>query len=107
MQQMGKLVDPATGKAEPNLDMAQQTIDLLTMLEAKTKGNLDKDEERLLKETLSSLQLTYVETAAKLPPPQPAPAAEAQAPVAETKAAASADESKAKPEEPKFHKKYN
>ena len=62
IQQMGKLVDPGTGKAEINLDAAQATIDMLDMLEARTRGNLDAEETRLLKDTLMSLKMNYVET---------------------------------------------
>ena len=62
IQQMGKLVDPGTGKAETNLEAAQATIDMLDMLFTKTKNNLDADEEKLMKETLASLKLNFVET---------------------------------------------
>ncbi|MFH1477535.1 MAG: DUF1844 domain-containing protein [Verrucomicrobiota bacterium] len=62
IQQMGKLVDPATGKAATNLDAAQATIDMLDMLLAKTKNNLDAEEEKLMKDTLSSLKINFVET---------------------------------------------
>jgi len=62
MQQLGKLVNPAAGKADLNLAAAQTTIDTLDMLSAKTGGNLDKDEARLLKDTIASLKMNYVET---------------------------------------------
>ncbi len=62
IQQMGKLVDPSTGKAEINLEAAQATIDMLDMLEARTRGNLDAEETRLLKDTLMSLKMNYVES---------------------------------------------
>jgi len=62
IQQMGKLVDPATGKAAINLEAAQATIDMLDMLFTKTKNNLDAAEEKLMKETLASLKLNFVET---------------------------------------------
>ncbi len=62
IQQMGKLVDPGTGKAEINLEAAQATIDMLDMLEARTRGNLDAEETRLLKDTLMSLKMNYVES---------------------------------------------
>jgi len=67
MQQLGKLMNPATKKVELDLAGAQTSIDLLTMLSEKTKGNLDKEEERLLKDTLSALQMNYVETAESAP----------------------------------------
>ena len=62
MQQLGKLVNPAEGKAAINLDAAQATIDALDMLAAKTKGNLDNDEARMMSDTLSMLKMNFVET---------------------------------------------
>jgi len=59
---MGLAPDPATGKSQsPNLTMARQTIDTLELLEEKTRGNLDMDEQRLLKSLLYELRLRYVE----------------------------------------------
>ena len=63
MQQLGKLVNPLTGKTEINLQGAKATIDLLEMLQAKTAGNLNQDEANLLRSTLSNLQLNYVDEA--------------------------------------------
>jgi len=48
------------GKAEVNLPLARQTIDLLGILEHKTKGNLTGEEERLLAQVLYDLRLRYV-----------------------------------------------
>lgn len=62
IQQMGKLADPGTGKAETNLEAAQATIDMLDMLEARTRGNLDAEETRLIKDTIMSLKMNYVES---------------------------------------------
>jgi len=108
LQQLGKIINPMTGKTGIHLEAAQATIDMLVMLEAKTRGNLDADESRLLKNTLASLQMNYVETAqspaaqqaaepaqqeaAATPPP---PAHEATAPV---------DDKDQK--NPRFHKTY-
>jgi hypothetical protein len=41
--------------------MARQTIDLLSLLEQKTKGNLTGEEERLLEQALYDLRMRYVE----------------------------------------------
>ncbi len=62
MQQLGQLVNPASGKAERHLDAAQVTIDLLDMLAAKTRGNLGTAESKMLQDTLMSLKMTFVET---------------------------------------------
>lgn len=61
MQHMGKIMNPLTHKVERHLDAAQQAIDLLDMLAAKTKGNLDDAEDKLLKHMLGDLKLNYVE----------------------------------------------
>ncbi len=58
---LGEVPDPATGKQQEDLAMAKQTIDLLSMLEEKTQGNLTTDEENLLKHILYDLRLRYVQ----------------------------------------------
>lgn len=57
---MGEIPNPETGLVNANLSAAKQTIDILGMLEDKTKGNLDEDEATLLTEVLSSLRLAFV-----------------------------------------------
>ena len=61
MMHLGKIMNPATGKLERDLVQAKFTIDILGMLEEKTKGNLTKDEADLLRTTLANLRLNYVE----------------------------------------------
>ena len=56
----GEIPDPTTGKKKKNLPMAKQTIDILAMLEQKTKGNLADDESQLLKNMLYDLRMRYV-----------------------------------------------
>ena len=62
MQHLGKTLNPVTHKIEKSLDAAQATIDMLDMLEAKTKGNLTDMEAKLLRGVLAELKLNYVET---------------------------------------------
>ena len=62
MQHLGKTLSPVTNKIEKNLPAAQSTIDMLDMLEAKTRGNLSEAEAKLLKGVLAELKLNYVET---------------------------------------------
>ncbi|MCK4619528.1 MAG: DUF1844 domain-containing protein [Desulfobacterales bacterium] len=57
---LGAMEDPATGKKVKNLPMGKQTIDILGMMEEKTKGNLSKEEENLLKNILYDLRIIYV-----------------------------------------------
>jgi hypothetical protein len=58
--QLGIIEDPMTGIKEKNLSLAKQTIDILGMLDEKTKGNLNKDEEMMLKNILYDLRMMYV-----------------------------------------------
>jgi len=58
---LGDYPDPATGKNEVDLPLAKQTIDLIALLEEKTRGNLTKDEESLIKHILYDLRLRYVQ----------------------------------------------
>ena len=56
------VVKGAEGQA-PDLTQAQEIIDILTMLESKTKGNLAAEEEALLQEALYTLRIKFVERA--------------------------------------------
>ncbi len=77
---MGKIANPATGKVERDLDAARGFIDILVMLKTKTKGNLTKDEERIITSTVSDLQLNFVKEKEKPEPkPETAPAGEEKA----------------------------
>jgi len=58
---LGELPHPETEKAEPNLVLAKQTIDILGMLQAKTRGNLTPEEEKVLEHLLLDLRLRYVQ----------------------------------------------
>ena len=60
MVALGKLKHPATGTVERNLEQAKFIIDLLGILQHKTKGNLDASESNLLEQALSALRLNYV-----------------------------------------------
>ncbi len=57
---MGEIPNPVDNKTEKNFPVAQQTIDILSLLEEKTKGNLTEDESRLFSEILAALKLSYV-----------------------------------------------
>ena len=58
----GDVPDPVTGKpAEASLPAAQQMIDILCVLEAKTQGNLDQAEQGLVESMLYDLRMRYVE----------------------------------------------
>ena len=57
---LGAIEDPASGAKNKNLPMAKQTIDILSMLQEKTVGNLSEEEESLLKNILYDLRMMYV-----------------------------------------------
>lgn len=61
MYQMGKIVSPVSGKIEKDMEQARISIDLLTMLQEKTKGNLLEDEKRIIDSTVYNLQMNYVD----------------------------------------------
>jgi uncharacterized protein DUF1844 len=50
-------------ESEPNLPLAKHSIDMLAMLQEKTRGNLSVDEQRLLENGLTELRFRYVQAA--------------------------------------------
>jgi Domain of unknown function (DUF1844) len=75
---LGQIPNPKTGEGEVNLDLAKMFIDQLAMIQEKTRGNLTNEEATVLRNTLSNLQMVYVEVAEQAPkggpqPKQPAP----------------------------------
>jgi hypothetical protein len=65
LMHLGEVPHPDTEKVERDLPLAKQNIDLLGLLEEKTKGNLTGDEERLLHQVLFDLRMRYVELTKK------------------------------------------
>jgi len=60
----GDLPDPATGQLSPlNLDGAAQMIEILAMLDQKTRGNLTAEERQVLEQVLYELRLRFVDKA--------------------------------------------
>jgi Domain of unknown function (DUF1844) len=58
----GDLPDPVSGqRAEPNLEGAAQMIEILSLLEAKTRGNLTAEERQVLEQVLYELRLRFVD----------------------------------------------
>src|SRR5437016_7455209 len=89
MMLLGKTPHPETGQTVRDLDAAKLFIDQLEMLEVKTKGNLSAEESNLLKQTLMTLRLSFVEAADAPPPAEPKKATpEPIQPASETAAAA-------------------
>ncbi len=61
LQQMGKLMNPITGKVERDLRQARITIDMIAMIQKKTSGNLSAEEKRLVDNILMDLQMNFVD----------------------------------------------
>jgi Domain of unknown function (DUF1844) len=96
---LGQIPNPKTGEGEVNLELAKMFIDQLEMIREKTRGNLSNEESTVLRNTLSNLQMVYVDVAQKedksttqpvtpqpeqmTPPPQPPTSAESP-PIAST-----------------------
>ena len=57
---LGEVPNPYTNKKEEDVDAARHTIDILSMLEEKTKGNLSKDEQQLLESVIYELRMKFM-----------------------------------------------
>jgi hypothetical protein len=57
---LGEVPNPYTNKKEEDVDAARHTVDILSMLQQKTKGNLSKDEEQLLDSVLYELRIKFM-----------------------------------------------
>lgn len=98
---MGTVPHPQTGQTVRDIEAARLFIDQLEMLEVKTKGNLTKEEDQLLKQSLMGLRMAFVE-AIEAPAPE---AKKAEAP-AENKIEAGAQPAADEESKKKFTKKY-
>jgi hypothetical protein len=59
---LGDLADPATGKtSDVNLEGAAQMIEILSLLEEKTRGNLTAEERQVLEQVLYELRMRFVQ----------------------------------------------
>ena len=112
MMLLGKVAHPESGQFMQDIDSAKMFIDQLEMLEAKTKGNLNRQEEGLLKQALSALHMAFVEAVDGSPAetqPVPNEAASAAAPakeIAPDAPKAAAEAPSAEESRKKFSKKY-
>ena len=67
---MGAMRDPMTGQVHQDLNQAQTMIDMLGMVDEKTRGNLAKEEAEMLKEVLDEVRMHFVRLT-QPPPPNP------------------------------------
>jgi hypothetical protein len=58
---LGEVGDPVTGETHKNLPAAGQMVDLLTVVQEKTQGNLEPDESQLVDTLLYELRLKFIE----------------------------------------------
>ena len=106
MMLLGKIAHPESGQVYKDVEAARLFIDQLEMLEAKTRGNLTKEESGMLKQSLMNLRLAFVEAVESGEPApkseKPAQPAADSPPSTGTSSAESAEEEHRK----KFSKKY-
>jgi hypothetical protein len=57
---LGEVPNPYTNKKEEDLEAARHTVDILGMLQEKTKGNLSSEEEQLLESVLYEVRMKYM-----------------------------------------------
>lgn len=62
LSNLGQIPDPQTGKAMIYKPLAQHLIDMLGILDEKTKGNLTADEQEMLTDVLTQLRILFVQT---------------------------------------------
>ena len=63
---LGEVPNPYTNKKEEDVEAARHTIDILTMLEQKTRGNLAKEEQQLLETVLYELRMKFMAKTARI-----------------------------------------
>jgi hypothetical protein len=79
LMMLGEVPNPQTGETMRDLEAARMFIDQLEMLEFKTKGNLSKQEEQLLNQSLTGLRMAFVEAIEKESAGSPQPSSSAAA----------------------------
>jgi hypothetical protein len=67
--QLGLLAGPGGQRIPPDLVNARRTIDMLEVLQLKTRGNLSSDENQMLDDALYELRMTFVEVQKRLTQP--------------------------------------
>jgi hypothetical protein len=107
---LGQIPNPKTGEGEVNLPLAQMFIDQLAMIQEKTRGNLTNEEATVLRNTLSNLQMAFVEVARMqsggASSAEPAPPADASEPPESASETSAAAESSPPPDETESKKKF-
>jgi hypothetical protein len=108
---LGQIPNPQTGQGEVNLELAKMFIDQLAMVQEKTRGNLTNEESAVLRNTLSNLQMAFVEVSQQTrgeeagASPQPESKPEMPAPE-QASSSEKADEPEVPPAESESRKKF-
>ncbi len=111
---LGQIPNPQTGKGEVNLELAKMFIDQLVMIQEKTRGNLTNEETAVLRNTLSNLQMAFVEvsrqaregTSESATAPEPEVDAEAAEPAAPSPSSETAEPPSAPSVDSESRKKF-
>jgi hypothetical protein len=111
---LGQIPNPQTGQGEVNLELAKMFIDQLGMIQEKTRGNLTNEESTVLRNTLTNLQMAFVEVSRNAKSGGAPATTEPAAPAAEAPPASAPAEKSDAPEAPpsegesrkKFTKSY-
>jgi hypothetical protein len=107
---LGQIPNPQTGQGEVNLELAKMFIDQLAMIQEKTRGNLTNEETAVLRNTLSNLQMAFVEVSQESRGEKPAassPPEPSAEPPAESATAAEPDSAPVTPQaETESRKKF-
>ena len=107
---LGQIPNPQTGQGEVNLELAKMFIDQLGMIQEKTRGNLTNEESTVLRNTLTNLQMAFVEVSREVKsggaPAAPEPAAPAAEPPTESTSAEKTDAPEAPATESESRKKF-
>src|SRR5450432_3641099 len=106
---LGQIPNPQTGQGEVNLELAKMFIDQLAMIQEKTRGNLSNEEAAVLKNTISNLQMAFVEVsqAEGKAPVKPTPPPQSEAPAEQEPPASTAPSADVESESrKKFTKSY-
>jgi hypothetical protein len=107
---LGQIPNPQTGQGEVNLELAKMFIDQLAMIQEKTRGNLTNEETAVLRNTLSNLQMAFVEVSQESRGEKPAASAPEEPsaePPAESAAGAEPDSAPVAPQaETESRKKF-
>ncbi|MEM7396720.1 MAG: DUF1844 domain-containing protein, partial [Verrucomicrobiota bacterium] len=99
--------DPDAGEIPVDLEAARMTIDIINMLAQKTRGNLNDQEDELIREALASLQMLYFRATGNGAMPAPPPDTAPPEPAETSEPAPEPDDDEPEDKQPRFRKTYD